>query len=158
VVVVAFLVSLLVLLLMVLAPGWFRLRGSGRQPVAVESTDEAWQDARSLLDNVRGWLARTVRRTASLVHADPVADARAAYRALLRWARRHGIERSSSETVQELQARLAARVPTASEHLRTLSQAYARDRYGGQRASQEEVARLRASLAALDERSHTAEA
>jgi hypothetical protein len=128
-------------------------RGSARAPVAVEAEGALWQDAEALVDALRGWLARLAGGARAAVPSPRtdhlVRDARAAYRALLRWAKGRGLERAAGETPREFERRLARELPDGAAHYRALTETYEWARYGGVPASAADLARLRQSLAAL---------
>ncbi|HLH26073.1 MAG TPA: DUF4129 domain-containing protein [Chloroflexota bacterium] len=123
-----------------------------RGPVAMEADGTPWQDARDAIGGVRSWLLRLAggARAATRRSDSQVRDARAAYRVLLRWASARGVARAPAETPAELQRRLVAYEPAAAAHYAVLTAAYERARYGGTATSAAELARLRASLQALD--------
>lgn len=149
-VVLATLVLLYLLWLLLQRVTW---RPGARAPVSVEAEGSAWQYARALADALRGRLARLLGRVRATLPARPgtapVHDARAAYRALLRWAREHGLPRAPAETPAEFARRLAAVLPAGAPDYQVLTAAYERARYGGQPTRPDDVARLRASLARL---------
>jgi hypothetical protein len=122
-----------------------------RAPVAVEADGTPWQDARGLVGGLGAWLTRLVggARAATQRPGAQVRDARAAYRALLRWARERGVLRAPAETPAEFCRRLDVDVPEGTAHYALLTTAYERARYGGETAPEPDVARLRASLQAL---------
>jgi len=126
------------------------LGAGARAPVAVEGDGDPRQDAAALLGAVRGWLAGRLGGALAARRPDSrVRDARAAYRAFLRWASGRGLGRGPAETPRELERRLAADLPEGAPHYAALTDAYVRARYGGASAGEAELARLRASLAAL---------
>jgi Domain of unknown function (DUF4129) len=129
------------------------LRPGIRAPVAVEADGTPWQDARGLVGGLRGWLARLAggARAASQRPGSQVRDARAAYRALLRWARKRGVVRAPAETPAEFRGRLDAQAPAGALHYALLTAAYERARYGGVVAPEADLACLRASLQALEQ-------
>jgi hypothetical protein len=125
-----------------------------RAPVAVEADGTPWQDAQGLVAGLRGLLARLAggARAAALRPGGPrqVRDARAAYRALLRWARARGVVRAVAETPAEFAHRLAVHVPDGTPHYALLTASYEQARYGGEAVPEPQVVRLRESLEALE--------
>ncbi|MCC7105886.1 MAG: DUF4129 domain-containing protein [Chloroflexi bacterium] len=128
-------------------------RGSVRSPTAIDFEGDPGLEARSLLGSFQRWLAGLAGRAA---HSIPfpgglggIRDARAAYRALLRWAKHHGIERRPPETPLEFQRRLAAELPEGMEHYPPLTEGYEAARYGGIPAPTAVLERLRERLHAL---------
>lgn len=147
---VAFVVLVLWILFTVLAPGWFRVRGSNaRAPVAVEDTDGLSEDAQGLLGRLLGRFRGAGPRPARAPLYGDALDPRAAYRLLVRWARDRGIRRARVETVEEFRGNLAARAPEGSEAYAAITRLYQHDRYGHLPATEPDLVRLRQSVARL---------
>lgn len=129
------------------------LRDGLRAPAATEYEGGPWEDVHLLLAAFQRWLRELASRAplALPVPASlrPVRDARAAYRALLRWAKARGLEREPPETPVEFQRRLTLRFPEGAEQYQLLTAAYEVARYGGTAVSGPLLARLRQSLEEL---------
>ncbi len=127
-------------------------RVGGRTPVAVDHEGSPWEDARGLVAGLGGWLGRLAGRARGIGawgRSSRVSDARAAYRAFLRWARQRDLPRATAETPGEFARRLAIALPGGADHYRLLTASYEYARYGDRPASEAEVARLCVSLDAL---------
>lgn len=136
--------------LAVLAPGWFRFRGRGRAPVAIESDGGPTEDLLEAAHQLQRWLQQRLRRRLSRP-SDALVDARSAYRRLLRWARRTStLEPAKADTPRRFQVRLDERVPAATTPVRAITAAYERERYGGRTTTRDEVAALEAALRDLE--------
>lgn len=131
---------------------WPRLGRDGRAPLAAERESSPADDLRALLHALRAWLARLAGAGLALAGdgSRPIQDARAAYRALLRWAQRNGLERAPAETPRELQRRLEAHLPWATPHFALLTDAYELARYADLPPSAHDLLLLRESLEALE--------
>jgi hypothetical protein len=125
---------------------------AGKRPARVEREDLDL-DGRSALLRLRGWLLdaahRVGERLPNLAGEQDARTAEAAYRSMLRWARRHGVVRAPSETPRELLVRLQPRVPAASDDLGLLTGHYLRARYGRHPAPPEALATLATALRRL---------
>jgi hypothetical protein len=134
-------------LLMYLGQLWARPRGAAYAPIALERLDEDWTEA--FRDSAGAWFERFRTRASSRPVVDPVVDARSAYRALLRWARRQGLERRRGETTQQFLHRLERTLPDGRAQYAPLTQAYEAERYGRLRPSAEGAAELSRRLQQL---------
>jgi hypothetical protein len=114
-------------------------------------------DARALLDWLWAWLRRLLgagssqpaagTRAANRLQAD--ADARAAYRSLLAWARAQGVVRGAAETTQQFRHRLARHAPEAAPAVDLVTDVYEHARYGERPPTPERFALVTRQLDAL---------
>ena len=99
-----------------------------------------------LLNLLRPARAATSRPAAS---TPGQSDARAAYRALLAWARQRGVTRRPAETTQQFRSRLSGQVPERSPTFELVTQVYEQDHYGGQPAPRLRLREVERSLREL---------
>jgi hypothetical protein len=115
----------------------------------------AGDDARALLSGLRRWLGRLGQRTAAALPGRRASiqldSARAAYRALLRWAKESGVERASSETTQQFRRRLDHQRPDGSATYASVTDSYELERYGELPAPRDRLRVLERELEALRE-------
>lgn len=152
-IVLALAAILMGVLLALLSPLWRRaLRSSGPEGL-VETERGAGEDAQALLAGLRRWLGRFARGTARTLGVgggrERVADARAAYRALLRWARQEGLDRGSAETTHQFRHRLDERLPSGADAYRDITEGYDEERYGERAVPRARLALLEEHLARL---------
>lgn len=128
-------------------------RRDARAPTAIEHEGSPWQDAARWLASLGRRLGGTSRDLAARLHLPfderDARSAQAAYRSLLRWARRQGIERQPAETPRELADRLHHHLPAGQVHYTRLTTAYVGARYGQVAPSPVDLAQLAASLSDL---------
>jgi hypothetical protein len=127
-----------------------RFGARGQAPVAVEADGGLLHDTAAALAALRAWLARLAGRSADVpIESGAVRSVRAAYRALLRWARKRGLERDPWETPAEFRARLVDVVPDAAEPAALVTAAYEAMRYGDVTPPEQELERLQACVEQL---------
>jgi hypothetical protein len=128
------------------------LRGSDPNADA-DQEGGAGDDARALLSGLRRWLGRLGQRTAAALPGRRASfqldSARAAYRALLRWAKESGVERSSSETTQQFRRRLDQQLPDGTATYASVTDSYELERYGELPAPRDRLRALERELEAL---------
>jgi hypothetical protein len=130
-----------------------RGRRSGDPNALVDRAGGAGEDARALLAGLRRWLGRLRRGTAlPMRRPRPQLDsARAAYRALLRWAKEQGVERAPPETTQQFKSRLDERLPHGAPTYAAITESYELERYGDLPAPRDRLRLLEQQLEALHE-------
>ncbi|HET6317701.1 MAG TPA: DUF4129 domain-containing protein, partial [Chloroflexota bacterium] len=120
--------------------------------VSVERSGNVGQDARQLLRWLAAWLRGRVRRPAPAARtgdAIATADAWSAYRMLLQWAARHGVQRRSAETTHQLQARIVQREPRAADVVEAVTTTFEDERYGARQVPTDRLQRVQAALREL---------
>lgn len=93
---------------------------------------------------------RALSRQPAADKVDALTDARAIYRAFLRWAQRRGHVRAASLTPLEFHARLSRSIPEADPQMVRITARYLEARYAEQMPSETELARARDDLRTLE--------
>jgi hypothetical protein len=160
-VLIAFLVLAIgiVVIVILLIRAWQAARRQSEErresDIVAEQAGDAGRDARAmvrwLLAWLRRWLGRSTSARAGGRSESSVADgdARAAYRAMLAWARAEGLPRGTTETTQQFLARLVRHTPEAAETFELTTETYEWDRYGEVPPTRDRLATLRRGLELL---------
>jgi Domain of unknown function (DUF4129) len=148
---VLFVAVVLALILLALAAVSRRGQRAAEAAAIVDIEGGAGEDARALLAGLRRWLARLRRGPALPMRRSTLEldSARAAYRALLRWAKEKGLDRAPAETTQEFRARLDAQLPQGRPTYATITDTYELERYGDLPAPRDRLRLLQVELEAL---------
>jgi hypothetical protein len=146
---------LLLIALILLALSAVSRRGQRGHAAAATMDQEggAGEDARALLAGLRRLFARLTRgRVLPMRRPAPELDsARAAYRALLRWAKERGLERGTAETTQQFRARLSHDLPEGTPVYTSITSTYELERYGELPAPRDRLRVLQQGLERLKE-------